>query len=400
MIRRLTFLWVILSAAIAAKGQPSEFVQEYINTYRQLAIDEMQRSGVPASITLAQGIHETEAGRSELVLKSNNHFGIKCKSAWTGDKVYHDDDASGECFRAYSNPADSYRDHSDFLRGSDRYAFLFRLSPTDYKGWAYGLKKAGYATNIKYSQILIKLIETYNLQQYTLIAMGKLPALPDMASGTATVPTTQGVTATAPVNYPEGVFQINDTKVIFVKGGTSLLAVANANGLSLARLLEFNDMTQGEGDILAEDQLVYLQRKRKTGLNTVHQVQPEETLYDIAQSEGIRYESILELNQLQPGMEPAVGEKIYLKEKASARPLLAGTVAVQAGPTVFQTNPAAPPEVSSPPRATKIRHIVKHHETLSGISKKYGVSASQIRKWNNLKGSSVKSGQELIIYTD
>lgn len=397
MIRTLAFLLLMMGSAIAAIGQPAEVVQEYINTYRQLAIDEMQRSGVPASITLAQGIHETEAGRSELVLKSNNHFGIKCKSSWTGDKVFHDDDASGECFRSYASPVDSYRDHSDFLKGSDRYAFLFRLSPTDYKGWAYGLKKAGYATNIKYSQILIKLIETYNLQQYTLIAMGKLPALPEMASnqpeGQSVPSGSQPVAIVAPVNYPDGVFQINDTKVVFVRGGTSLLAVADANGLTLSRLLEFNDMTQGEGDILAEDQLIYLQRKRKTGLNSVHQVQPEETLYDIAQAEGIRYESILELNHLEAGMEPAVGQKIYLKEKAPAKPALAGAM-------IVQTGPAAAPEPIAATRSVKSRHIVRHHETLSGISRKYGVSVGQIRTWNNLKGTSIKAGQELIIYTD
>jgi LysM repeat protein len=214
------------------------------------------------------------------------------------------------------------------------------------------------------------------------------------------VPSAPPVLATVPVNYPEGVFQINDAKVIFVRGGTSLLAVANENGLPLSRLLEFNDMTQGEGDILAEDQLVYLQRKRKTGLNSFHQVQPEETLYDIAQAEGIRYESILELNLLQPGMEPAVGEKIYLKEKAPSRPQLAGAVAAQAGPTAAQVNTISQPEPISTSRQVRTRHIVRHHETLSGISKKYGVSVNQIRAWNNLKGASIKAGQELIIYKD
>ena len=127
----------------------------------------MIRTGVPASITLAQGIHETSAGKSALVLKSNNHFGIKCKSSWTGGKVYHDDDEAGECFRQYALPNESYRDHSDFLKNGPRYASLFNLDPHDYKGWAFGLKKAGYATNNKYPQILIKLIETYNLQSYS-----------------------------------------------------------------------------------------------------------------------------------------------------------------------------------------------------------------------------------------
>ena len=156
-------------------AQSPDQINQYINTYKLLAISEMQRSGVPASIILAQGIHETQAGTSDLVVASNNHFGIKCKSGWTGPVVYHDDDAKGECFRGYATAADSYHDHSDYLSQTPRYAFLFKLNPEDYESWAYGLKKAGYATNQKYSQILIKLIREYDLENYTLIAMGKLP---------------------------------------------------------------------------------------------------------------------------------------------------------------------------------------------------------------------------------
>jgi LysM repeat protein len=388
MMRTLVILIFSFCSALTAAAQQNAAVIDYINSYKQLAIDEMQRTGVPASIKLAQGIHETEAGRSELVLKSNNHFGIKCKSNWAGPKVYHDDDARGECFRSYDFAADSYRDHSNFLKNSQRYAFLFELNPEDYKGWAYGLKKAGYATNIKYSQILIRIIETYDLQQYTLIALGKLKPSAEILAGItvplektedpAAQPELTQVAATPPVNYPDGIFQINETRVIFVKGGTSLLAVANRHELTLARLLEFNDMTAGEGDILNEDQLVYLQRKRRTGANSVHLVQPEETLYDIAQAEGIRYENILLLNDLQPGMEPALGEKIYLKEKAPARPALLVVKNEQ----------------------SMTRHVVKYNETIYGISKKYGVTAQQIKQWNRLSGHSLRKGQELIIYTN
>ncbi len=144
-MKRNICLWmfVLLFSGVVAAQKP-EIVQDYINTYKQLAIQEMVRTGVPASITLAQGIHETEAGQSDLVLKSNNHFGIKCKTGWQGEKVYHDDDARGECFRSYSKPEESYSDHSDFLKNGSRYAFLFQLDPTDYRSWAYGLKKAGW----------------------------------------------------------------------------------------------------------------------------------------------------------------------------------------------------------------------------------------------------------------
>jgi LysM repeat protein len=394
MIRNLCLTVLLSWLTTISNAQDNTAVMEYINTYKQLAIEEMQRTGVPASIKLAQGIHETEAGKSELVLKSNNHFGIKCKSNWVGDKVYHDDDASGECFRSYSDPADSYRDHSNFLKAGQRYAFLFQLDPADYKGWAYGLKKAGYATNIKYSQLLIRLIETYNLQQYSLIAMGKLPPTADLVASVQVK--SAAPVMTSPQVYPAGIFQINNTKVLFVKGGTSLLLVANQHALTLARLLEFNDITPGEGDILAQDQLIFLQRKRKTGANLFHHVQQEESIYDIAQEEGIRYEMILDLNHLQQGMEPAAGEKIYLREKSPARPALAGqqpTMAQQAA------NSPAPMSAIAPPAAATT-HIVRVKETLYSIGKKYGVTQEKIREWNKLNSSALKAGQELIIYTN
>ena len=171
---RNSILFFLLLTAILSRAQQPEIIQKYILEYKSLAISEMQRTGVPAAITLAQGIHESGAGLSPLALASNNHFGIKCKSNWTGESVRHDDDAKGECFRKYPASEDSYKDHSDFLRNGQRYAFLFSLDPTDYEGWANGLKNAGYATNPKYPQVLIKLIEDYGLQEYTFIAMGKI----------------------------------------------------------------------------------------------------------------------------------------------------------------------------------------------------------------------------------
>src|SRR5580765_8052857 len=170
---RIMVFMMMLTRILCA--QNPDQINNYINTYKFLAIAEMQRSGVPASIILAQGIHETSAGTSELVVASNNHFGIKCKANWTGQVVYYDDDARGECFRSYAAAEDSYRDHSDYLSQTPRYASLFKLNPEDYESWAYGLKKAGYATNVRYSQILIRLIRDYKLEKYSLVAIGKLP---------------------------------------------------------------------------------------------------------------------------------------------------------------------------------------------------------------------------------
>ena len=330
----LVIVWVLLVAGtLNLRAQMSANGVIYVNTYKVIAMAEMQRSGIPAAIILAQGLHETEAGTSELVKQSNNHFGIKCKDDWKGQVVYHDDDSRQECFRSYASAADSYKDHSEFLRRSNRYAFLFDMDPTDYEGWAYGLRKAGYATNIRYSQILIKLIRDYNLQQYSLIAMGKMkPAdevvltMPGVAPVTALAADgtpgsgaggnggagSGGVGVAQEVAYPEGQFEINRTKVIYAQAGISLLSIANQYNVSLPRLLEFNDMK--EEDVLVKGQLIFLQRKRKTGSIGFHVVREGETLYDISQSEGIRLQDMLEMNQLNPNSQPSTGNKIYLQK--------------------------------------------------------------------------------------
>jgi hypothetical protein len=344
--------WMLIGACCLAVGsgavaQVSVNGVNYVNAYKSLAMAEEQRTGVPAAITLAQGLHESEAGTSELVKGSNNHFGIKCKDDWKGGVVYHDDDARQECFRSYATAADSYRDHSDFLSKGSRYAFLFQLDPTDYEGWANGLRKAGYATNIRYSQILIKLIRDYNLEQYTLIAIGKMSASDEVVlaapggGGGVAGATGEGVvvqlarpdTAAAgsgkadaavvgpEVSYPEGEFQINRTRVVYVQAGVSLLSIASRYEVPLGRLLEFNDMKEEEA--LGKGQLIFLQRKRREGSIEYHVVREGEGMYDIAQAEGIRLQDLLEMNQLEMGQEPAMGERIYLKRSAPARPRLA-----------------------------------------------------------------------------
>lgn len=325
---RFIFLFVLLAVAAVGHGQSTDVIQNYINTYKETAIAEMQRTGVPASIKLAQGIHETTAGTSDLVRRSNNHFGIKCKSNWTGESVRHTDDAPHECFRKYDDPSQSYRDHSDFLKGSSRYASLFDLDPLDYTAWAYGLKKAGYATNPRYPQIIIKLIETWHLQDYTLIALGKMPAENNMAATMAEPDQEEVVVAVAsapiPVqrrDYPQGEFKINNTRVIYAEAGTSILAIAQQYNIPLTRIFEFNELEQTE--VLLRDQLIYLQRKRKTGSSDFHIVKQGETIQDIAREEAIRLESLLEYNHLQSYMQPAAGEQLYLRAKAPGIPKLA-----------------------------------------------------------------------------
>lgn len=410
----LAFLFTITVGSVATAQ--NAIIVQYINTYKHAAIAEMKRTGVPASIKLAQGILETQAGQSDLVKRSNNHFGIKCKTRWDGEKVYHDDDERGECFRAYGSALDSYKDHSDFLKNSQRYAFLFNINPENYKEWAKGLKKAGYATNPQYWQKLVKYIEDYNLNLYTQIAIGKKqfsdePAL--YASVGNTVPMVQqtvyldDATETEPLsvsdedipeapemNYPQTVFRINDTRVIAAKAGTSLLAIAEEHDIRFKQLLDFNDLPH-DADILQKDQLIFLQRKRKHGAKDLTVLYRNETLYDVAQREGIRLDDLLAYNQLDETNVPQHGTQLYLKKHHGNKKeeLAKQTNFIKDVNAGRNTN--AKPASSKPTTAQK--YIVKNGDTLYGIAKKYGVTITQLKDWNRLKSDGLKPGQQLII---
>lgn len=399
MKKRSLFL-LLFTAAVVAEGfaQSKEVIQAYVDKYRDIAIEEMQRTGVPAAITLAQGIHETGAGTSDLVIKSNNHFGIKCKTEWEGEKVYHDDDARGECFRKYDDPTVSYRDHSDFLRNRPYYASLFKFDPTDYEAWAFGLKKAGYATNPRYPQILIKLIQDFNLQDYTLVALGKKEKdwnSPQWAKTAEPVNTVvvidNAAIAPPPPAYPEGLFKINDTRVVFITKGTSYLKIAEENAMPLARLLDFNDLK--DGDVTPKDGLLFLQRKRKAGEHETHAVAVGETPYDVAQAEGMRLENLLQYNFLAPNELPAAGEKLYLTAAAPSKPKLAAEKPVVTT-TLFR--PVLPVNVAAEETAF-VTYAVQPKETAYSISKKFNVTVDDIRKWNSLETTDLKIGQEIRI---
>lgn len=284
--------------------------QQYIDEYKDIAISEMKRMGVPAAITLAQGLLESQSGNSDLVKESNNHFGIKCKSDWTAETVRHDDDRPGECFRKYKTAGDSYRDHSDFLRGSSRYASLFHLAPTDYKGWAYGLKKAGYATNPRYPDILIQNIEKYNLEQYTQDGLNSVPQLADVKYG---VP--QGDGSAPPLsdsNFQSPVsISINGLKALLVPKGTSLLAIATQHQISLEKLLSINELNRD--GLLTRNQYIFLEKKKKEGQGEFCIAQANESVYDIAQRNGILLQSLSAYNHLSPDNVIAAGTKIFLK---------------------------------------------------------------------------------------
>lgn len=384
MMRRLLIIAVSCLAVFTAGAQRIT-AEQYIDQYKDIAISEMKRMGVPAAITLAQGLLETESGNSELVKKSNNHFGIKCKSTWTGDTVSHDDDANGECFRAYKTPEESYRDHSNFLRGNKRYATLFSLEVADYKGWAYGLKRAGYATNPRYPEILIRSIEQYNLQQYTLSGAGEVPQFGDPANSEekelpVQPPSAENVGTiivegikdenNSLLDLPAKVITVNGTRCVYATRGTSLLVIATRNNVNLNKLLEFNELA--EDGILAKDQYVYLQKKSRTGgSKEFHIVEEGETIYDIAQKNGIQLQYLMDYNRLKEGQSPETGTRLLLKPVTEAK------------------NTAS--------AATVKKHIVAPKEGLYSISLKYGVSVQQLKEWNHLESNKLSIGQELIV---
>ena len=327
-MKKIVFSFFIVALSFATKAQTNEAALAYINQYKQIAIDEMVRTGVPASITLAQGLLESNCGQCPLVQQSNNHFGIKCKSDWTGEVVYHDDDQKGECFRRYNSAEDSYRDHSDFLKNRPNYSFLFDFDVTDYTDWAYGLKKAGYATNPVYAQSIITTIEKYDLEQYTDVALVQskqinVAASPVKENEKIAFASTENITSdnnrsnkipaagSTLINYPSGVFQINKTNVIYAQAGTSLFALANKFSIPFNKLLQYNDLKNS--DILAQGSLIYLDKKPKKGAKDFHVVAVNEKLEDIAQEEGVQLESLLAYNNYNKNSQPKTGDKILLR---------------------------------------------------------------------------------------
>lgn len=270
--------------------------QDYFDTYKDVAIDQMYQYKIPASITLAQGVLESGAGRSELALKANNHFGIKC-NGWTGRKAYHDDDERGECFRAYNSVFESYKDHSEFLTTSQRYSRLFRLKLTDYKGWAKGLKSCGYATSPVYASKLIDIIEVYKLYQYdTVKAYGKLRQ--------------QG----EHINLRH-IYTFNKNYYLYARRGDTFRTIAAEVDISYKKLARYNE--RDKNDILEEGEVVWLHKKArkapKSYKGKLHRVQAGESMYSIAQKYGIRMKYLYKMNDLPPTYQIRVGDLLRLR---------------------------------------------------------------------------------------
>lgn len=274
--------------------------QSYIDQYKDLAIEQMLRYNIPASITLAQGLFESAAGRSNLTRSGNNHFGIKCHG-WTGKRTYHDDDAAGECFRAYDNARQSYEDHSRFLATQSRYARLFSLKRTDYRGWARGLKQCGYATNPQYASKLTQIIELYGLNKY------------DRAT---TYDRFIAKHASEESPGPDGVRYVinayNDNYYVIAKKGETFKSLGKELGISGRKLAKYNERDKRE--TLDDGDVIYLKKKRNKAernfKNRPHTVKAGESMYSIAQKYGIRLKSLYKKNRLSPDYNIRVGDKL------------------------------------------------------------------------------------------
>ena len=291
--------WNTISAQPAERRITRE---EYIETYKDDAIREMMKSGVPASITLAQGILESGDGNSPLAVYAKNHFGVKCHSGWTGESMRLDDDEKNECFRKYETVYESFRDHSDFLVTRSRYDFLFELKITDYKGWAKGLKKAGYATNPKYADMLIMLIEKNDLNQFDNYAKVPPRKLSKKRSSKLLASTS---TQTIKLH--------NHIKYIKVKKGDTYYRIAQNYEMNLWQLYKYNDLNKG--DVLKVGDIIYLQPKRNKSKETFHIVKQGETMRSISQLYGVKLKKLYKKNLLIFGTQPNVGDKIFLRKK-------------------------------------------------------------------------------------
>lgn len=295
---RLIFLTVIFFFAVGVQAQKrnARYV-EYINKYSDLAVEQMKLHKIPASITLAQGLLESGAGYSQLARKSNNHFGIKCGGSWRGRTVRHDDDARNECFRAYKHPRDSYEDHSDFLRRGARYAFLFKLDITDYKGWARGLKKAGYATDPSYANRLITIIEDYDLYKYDrkgVYSERKLKKNPWLMS-------------------PHQVYIANDIAYVVARNGDTFKDLGNEFDISWKKLVKYNDLQRDY--TLMEGDIIYLKSKKKKASKpyTVYVVKDGDSMHGISQKYGIRLKNLYKMNRKDGEYVPEIGDRLRLR---------------------------------------------------------------------------------------
>ncbi len=398
--------------------KPKITVEQYIEKYSALAVEEMYRSHIPASITLAQGILESGNGNSRLAIQANNHFGIKCKTTWTGQTLYEDDDAPQECFRKYDAAIDSYRDHSDFLMNNKRYAFLFDLDSKDYKAWAFGLKKAGYATNPQYPELIIAFIEKHGLHKYDEIKISE-EEQKEKAEEKAEIVKTYGKE-----------FIINSVPAITAKANESYAQIALNYDLKVYNLYKYNDL-QKDDECKTGDTIFIKNKKNKAEIET-YIFAKGDNIHSISQRFGVKIDKVLSRNNLVLNQQPAIGQIIYLNSKRPDAIVIADNtiqkdsveiIRTEVSPNVVKIDtiifnetvyedPKKNMETMLPINENTLSyfdtleekkselsffHTVQAGETLYGIAKKYNVKVDALQFLNAMTNNNIEIGQKLIV---
>lgn len=330
-VKKILVLHGLLLLALGMSAQPKMTVPAYIHKYKDIAVEEMQKYKIPASITLAQGILESANGNSELARKANNHFGIKCKTEWMGGKYYYDDDAENECFRVYPTDIDSYHDHSIFLCTRDYYKSLFQLDIMDYKSWAHGLKQAGYATEPRYAEMLIKIIEEnklYRLDSFALVFIKD-----SVAVNNINTPPKEVVRQTDSLKKVKKINEIKNntgdfpdisisqkTREVLLNNGVKYVvagkkdtynSIAEYFGLATFDLLRYNDIKVSKP--LCPGEKVYIEPKKKSASVEFHIFSVGESMHSISQLYAVQLKELYKKNRMKTGTEPNKGQKIWLK---------------------------------------------------------------------------------------
>ena len=319
--KSLFALLLALCLPAVAAAQQSKAYLNYIEQYSDWAVEQMQTYGIPASITLAQGLLESRAGQSRLALEAHNHFGIKVGGSWTGPYILKDDDAPNEKFRKYGSARESYIDHSLFLRDNRRYSSLFQLSTDDYEGWAWGLKRCGYATSFTYAQSLIKIIELYDLAEYDKCVPAGRSGQSHIASADAVAAVKRGMTKKIKGEYSQaadvehGVFMNNKNYYIIAESGDTFETIACEVGVSPSRLRKYNEMP--EGYELSEGDIIYLESKRNKAeprfAGHRHVIKDGESMHSIAQLYGIKLKSLYSLNAKPKDYAAQAGDILWVR---------------------------------------------------------------------------------------
>ena len=448
----LCFLLLTTSAAI---GWAQNDRYDYIDEFAYIAVSEMERTGIPASIKLAQGILESNAGKSELAVRGNNHFGIKCHRDWKGKKMYRKDDEPGKsCFRVYDSATESYLAHSAFLTDQRRYAFLFEYQKTDYKKWAKGLKKAGYATSPTYANKLISVVENYELHKYDRMRTSDFEQYADTGRDRdrdrinrdrerelerqRKQAERERERAERNTGFERRKTHFNDIRTVYAVAGETLVELARAADISVQTLQKYNPIYRSVNQPLVANDRVYLQPKRGKyrGKKRYHLVEPGETLEEISHEYGVKLKKLYSRNRLPRGVQVAAGQRVLLKGKVKKGnapriqrsggsgadpvdedPFLEDPVITPERPRPSPVDPQPPvptpppthpvpvppaPNPTSPPAGNNnetakpaLYHTVRPGETLYALSRRYSTTVDRIKQLNGLTSNTLSIGQQL-----